>query len=58
MRFLDNAKAELDVRCDMAASEGLELEVDCSNRYYTDPAMLARLIIKLNRYVCRYVDTD
>ena len=48
LQFLDNVKAERDLRCDVAASnqtegwEEVELEVDCSNRYYTDPAMLAR----------------
>ena len=44
-QFSDNVKAERDLRCDIAPSnqtEGLEVEVDCSNRYYTDPAMLAR----------------
>ena len=46
LQFSDNVKAERDLRCDVAASnqtEGWEeVEVDCSNRYYTDPAMLAR----------------
>ena len=45
LQYSDNVKAERDLRCDVAASnqtEGLEVEVDCSNRYYTDPAMLAR----------------
>ena len=43
--FSDNVKAERDLRCDVAASnqtEGWEEVEDCSNRYYTDPAMLAR----------------
>ena len=46
LQYSDNVKAERDLRCDVAASnqtEGWEeVEVDCSNRYYTDPAMLAR----------------